>query len=251
MCGRFTLNQSAEALAQVFHVEPSLDLAAEFNIAPTQMVATVLQNPESEKREFKQLYWGLIPSWAKDPAMGAKLINARAETVAEKPSFRSAFKHRRCLVLADGFYEWQRQQGKKQPFYFRLQDGQPFAFAGLWEKWRCLRQPVRAASPTGEAGTPAPANEEIISCTILTTAANELLQFIHERMPVILEPKDYDLWLDSQVQTPQTLQQLLRPYPALAMTSYPVSTLVNNSRHNSPQCIIPLSDENAPANQLN
>lgn len=240
MCGRFTLNQSAVSLAQVFHVEPVSDLA-EYNIAPTQMVATVLQNPESEKREFKQLHWGLIPSWAKDAGMGAKLINARAETVAEKPSFRSAFKHRRCLVLADGFYEWQRQQGKKQPFYFRLQDGQPFAFAGLWEKWRGLRQP--------EAGTPA--NEEIISCTILTTAANELLQPIHERMPVILEPQDYDLWLDSQVETPQTLQQLLRPYPAPAMTAYPVSTLVNNPRHNSSECIIPLSDQNAPVNQLN
>lgn len=241
MCGRFTLNQSAAALAQVFHVQEVPDLAAEHNIAPTRMVATVLQNPESEKREFKQLHWGLIPSWAKDSKMGVKLINARAETVAEKPAFRSAFKHRRCLVLADGFYEWQQQQGKKQPFYFRLQDGQPFAFAGLWERWRCLRQP--------EAGTPA--NEEIISCTILTTAANELLQPIHERMPVILEPQDYDLWLDSQVQTPQILQQLLRPYPAPAMTAYPVSTLVNNSRHNSPQCIIPLSDQNAPTNQLN
>ncbi|MBG1266079.1 SOS response-associated peptidase [Nostoc sp. WHI] len=249
MCGRFTLNQSAAALAQVFHVQEVQDLAAEYNIAPTRMVATVLQNPESEKREFKQLHWGLIPSWAKDSRMGVKLINARAETVAEKPAFRSAFKHRRCLVLADGFYEWQRQQGKKQPFYFRLQDGQPFGFAGLWERWRCLRQPVRVASPTGEAGTPA--NEEIISCTILTTAANELLQPIHERMPVILEPQDYDLWLDSQVQTPQILQQLLRPYPAPAMTAYPVSTLVNNSRHNSPQCIIPLSDQNAPTNQLN
>ncbi|MEH2331811.1 SOS response-associated peptidase [Nostoc sp.] len=241
MCGRFTLNQSAAGLSEVFHIESVPDLAAEYNIAPTQMVATVLQNPESEKREFKHLHWGLIPSWAKDAGMGAKLINARAETVAEKPAFRSAFKHRRCLVLADGFYEWQRQQGKKQPFYFRLQDGQPFGFAGLWERWRCLRQP--------EAGTPA--NEEIISCTILTTAANELLQPIHERMPVILEPQDYDLWLDSQVQTAQTLQQLLRPYPAPAMIAYPVSTLVNNSRHNSSECIVPLSEKNAPANQLN
>ncbi len=246
MCGRFTLNQSAAALAQVFHVHEVPDLAAQYNIAPTQMVATVLQNPEGGKREFKQLHWGLIPSWAKDSGMGVKLINARAETIAEKPAFRSAFKHRRCLVLADGFYEWQGQQGKKQPFYFRLQDGQPFAFAGLWERWR---QPVRVASPTGEAGTPT--NEEIISCTILTTAANELLQPIHERMPVILEPQDYDLWLDSQVQTPQTLQQLLRPYPAPAMTAYPVSTLVNNSRHNSSECIMPLSQKNAPANQLN
>ncbi|MBD2514055.1 SOS response-associated peptidase [Nostoc sp. FACHB-973] len=234
MCGRFTLNQSVKALAKIFDVQQLPDLAAEYNIAPTQKVATVLQNPESRKREFQQLYWGLIPSWAKDPGIGAKLINARAETVAEKPAFRSAFKHRRCLVLADGFYEWQRQQGgKKQPFYFRLQDGQTFAFAGLWERWRCLRQP--------EAGTTA--NEEIISCTILTTAANELLQPIHERMPVILEPQDYDLWLDSQVQTPQTLQQLLRPYPAPAMTAYPVSTLVNNSRHNSPECIIPISGD--------
>lgn len=126
-------------------------------------------------------------------------------------------------MLADGFYEWQRQQGKKQPFYFRLQDGQPFAFAGLWERWQ------------------SPSNEEITSCTILTTAANELLQPIHERMPVILDPQDYDLWLDSQVQTPQTLQQLLRSYPAAAMTAYPVSTLVNNSRHNSPECIVPMS----------
>lgn len=235
MCGRFTLNHSSAGLSEVFHVESVPDLAAEYNIAPTQMVATVLQNPESEKREFKQLHWGLIPSWAKDAGIGAKLINARAETVAEKPAFRSAFKHRRCLVLADGFYEWQRQQGKgkKQPFHFRLQDGQPFGFAGLWERWR------------------SPANEEIISCTILTTAANELLQPIHERMPVILEPQDYDLWLDSQVQTAETLQQLLRPYPAPAMTAYPVSTLVNNSRHNSSECIVPLSEKNAPANQLN
>ncbi|MDZ8078268.1 MAG: SOS response-associated peptidase [Nostoc sp. DcaGUA01] len=225
MCGRFTLNQSLEALAKTFDVQQLPDLAAEYNIAPTQTVATVLQNSESKKREFQQLHWGLIPSWAKDPGMGAKLINARAETVAEKPAFRSAFKHRRCLVLADGFYEWQRQQGKKQPFYFRLQDGKPFAFAGLWERWH------------------SPAKEEIISCTILTTSANELLQPIHERMPVILESQDYDLWLDSQVQTPQTLQQLLRPYPAPAMTAYPVSTIVNNSRHNSPECIAPISED--------
>ena len=222
MCGRFTLNQSATALAQIFDVEPVPDLAAQYNIAPTQMVATVLHQPESNKREFQQLRWGLIPSWAKDSSMGAKLINARAETVAEKPSFRSAFKHRRCLVVADGFYEWRHQQGKKQPFYFRLQDGQPFGFAGLWEKWR---------SPTGE---------EINSCTILTTAANELLQPIHERMPVILAAIDYNLWLNPQTEAPEQLQQLLLPYPAAAMIGYPVSTLVNNSRHNSPECIIPL-----------
>ncbi|RCJ35345.1 hypothetical protein A6770_16095 [Nostoc minutum NIES-26] len=224
MCGRFTLNQSAAALAEIFEVQSVPDLAAQYNIAPTQMVGTVLHNPQSDKREFQYLRWGLIPSWAKDPEMGAKLINARAETVAEKPAFRSAFKHRRCLVVADGFYEWQRQQGKKQPFYFRLQDGQPFGFAGLWERWR---------SPQGE---------EIVSCTILTTAANKLLQPIHERMPVIIAPQDYNLWLDTQVQTPEALQQLLSPYAAEAMTAYPVSTLVNKSQHNSPECIIPLSE---------
>ncbi|MDZ8055827.1 MAG: SOS response-associated peptidase [Aulosira sp. ZfuVER01] len=226
MCGRFTLNQTAAALAQAFDVEAVPDLAAQYNIAPTQMVATVIHKPESHKREFQQLRWGLIPSWAKDPGIGAKLINARAETVAEKPSFRSAFKHRRCLVLADGFYEWQRQQHKKQPFYFRFQNGQPFAFAGLWEKWQ---------SPEGE---------EITSCTILTTAANEVLQPIHDRMPVILAPSDYNLWLDPQEQKPEVLQELLHPYPAAAMTSYPVSTLVNKPQHNTPECIMPISENN-------
>ncbi|MBW4555407.1 MAG: SOS response-associated peptidase [Trichormus sp. ATA11-4-KO1] len=221
MCGRFTLNQSAAALAEFFHIQQIPDLAAQYNIAPTQRVATVLHNPESGKREFQQLRWGLIPSWAKDPSMGAKLINARAETVAEKPAFRSAFKHRRCLVLADGFYEWQRQNGKKQPFYFRLSDGQPFGFAGLWERWQTE-------------------DEEITSCTILTTAANELLQSIHDRMPVILAPQDYDLWLNPQIQTPEPLQQLLCPYPDQAMTAYPVSTWVNKPQNNSPECIVPL-----------
>jgi putative SOS response-associated peptidase YedK len=233
MCGRFTLHQSAAALAKAFHLEYVPDLSAQHNIAPTQIVPTVLQNPESNKYEFQQLRWGLVPSWAKDPKMGAKLINARAETLAEKPAFRSAFKRRRCLVLADGFYEWQHQKDKKQPFYFRLQDGQPFGFAGLWELWQ---------SPTGE---------EIASCAIVTIAANELLQPIHERMPAIIAPQDYDLWLNTQVQTPEQLQPLLRPYPADAMTAYPVSALVNNPKHNSPECIMPLTEENALPNQLN
>ena len=161
--------------------------------------------------------WGLITSWAKDTAMGARMINARAETVTEKPSFRNAFRQRRCLVLADGFYEWQRQEGKKQPFYFRLQNGEPFGFAGLWERWQA-------------------ADEEVISCTIITTQANDVLRPIHERMPVILNPKDYDLWLNPEAQA-EPLQQLLCPYQAEAMTSYRVSTKVNNPAHNSPECI--------------
>ncbi|ARV59132.1 hypothetical protein BZZ01_11215 [Nostocales cyanobacterium HT-58-2] len=222
MCGRFTLFQTAETLCQTFHVEKAPDQELQYNIAPTQMVTAVVCHQQTKQREFQKLRWGLIPSWSKDPAMGSKLINARAETVAEKPAFRSAFKHRRCLVVADGFYEWQQQEGKKQPYYFRLGEGKPFGFAGLWEQWR---------SPQGE---------EITSCTILTTQANTLLQPVHERMPVILQEQDYDLWLDPQVQTPESLQQLLHPYPSEAMTSYLVSKVVNNSKHNSPDCIKPL-----------
>lgn len=232
MCGRFTLTQSPEALAEVFHVQQLLDLEAQYNIAPTQTVVTVLHNAESNKRQFQKLRWGLIPSWAKDPSISTKLINARAETIAEKPSFRSAFKQRRCLIVADGFYEWQRKQGKKQPFYFRLKDEQPFGFAGLWEKW---------TNPEGE---------EINSCTIVTTTANELLEPIHDRMPVILAPQDYDLWLNPQEQKPQALQHLLSPYPASEMTSYPVSTVVNSPKHNSAECIIPLDEQNSSLNQL-
>ena len=219
MCGRFTLNKSGEAIASAFQLTEVPQVQPRYNIAPTQLVPTVLHTAENNNRQFHQLRWGLIPSWAKDPQMGARLINARAETVTEKPSFRSAFRQRRCLVIADGFYEWQRQERKKQPFYFQLQNGQPFAFAGLWERWR---------SPDGE---------EIQSCTILTTEANEILRPIHDRMPVILDSKDYDLWLDPEVQNTEPLQQLLRPYPAKAMTSYAVSTKVNNPANNTPECI--------------
>ena len=227
MCGRFTLFQPAEAITAVFQLAEVPNLEPRYNIAPTQLVPTVLhaskaqgtQSLEQNERQFQLLRWGLIPSWAKDTKMGARLINARAETVGEKPSFRSAFRHRRCLVVADGFYEWQRQENKKQPFYFRLQNDQPFAFAGLWERWK---------SPDGE---------EIQSCTILTTEANDLLRSIHNRMPVILDPQDYDLWLDPTVQKPEPLQQLLCPYQSEAMTSYAVSTQVNNPANNSAKCI--------------
>ena len=222
MCGRFTLNQTAEAIEQTFHVTKIPDLEPQYNIAPTQMVAAVLYNSETKERELQKLRWGLIPSWAKDLGMGAKLINARAETAAEKPAFRSAFKHRRCLLVADGFYEWQHHGSKKQPYYFHLQEGKVFGFAGLWEQWR---------SPQGE---------EITSCTILTTKCNELLQPIHERMPVILQQQDYSLWLDPQVETPEPLQQILNPYPSEAMIAYPVSTVVNSPKHNSSDCIKPL-----------
>lgn len=222
MCGRFTLSVFPEVLTQIFEVEKIPDFKPQYNIAPTQMVLVVLYNSEGNKRKIQRLRWGLIPSWAKDQSMGAKLINARAETVAEKPAFRRAFKRQRCLVVADGFYEWQQQDGKKQPYYFRLSNGKPFGFAGLWEEWQSSEQ------------------ERIKSCTILTTQANELLQMVHDRMPVILQQENYDLWLDPQVHDVELLQPLLRPYPSEAMTSYPVTTLVNSPRNNSAECITPV-----------
>jgi putative SOS response-associated peptidase YedK len=221
MCGRYSQTQPAEIIAKAFQVDNLPTLEPRYNIAPTQSVSSVLQPSASTNRQFKMLHWGLIPSWAKDSKMGAKLINARAETVAEKPAFRSAFRQRRCLVLADGFYEWQQQEAKKQkqPFYFRLSDEQPFAFAGLWEHWE---------DATGE---------EIESCTLLTTEPNELMRPIHNRMPVILDPKDYDLWLDPEVKKSELLQPLLRSYPTEEMTAYPVSKAVNKPSNDSTECI--------------
>ncbi|MGB7440871.1 MAG: SOS response-associated peptidase [Coleofasciculaceae cyanobacterium] len=220
MCGRFSQSQPAEAIAKAFQVEVP-PLKARYNIAPTQTVGTILLTPEEQKREFKMLRWGLIPSWAKDEKIGVRLINARAETVAEKPSFRSAFRHRRCLVVADGFYEWQKLEGKKQkqPFYFQMRDKKPFAFAGLWEHWH---------NPNGE---------EINSCTILTTEANNLSRPIHERMPVILEEKNYDLWLDTEEKNTELLQPLLSPYPTEKMMAYPVSKAVNKASNEGAECI--------------
>lgn len=218
MCGRFSQSQPTEAIAQAFQLTAVPPLTPRYNIAPTQYIGTVLQTPD-QARQFKMLHWGLIPSWAKDRKLGAKLINARAETVAEKPAFRSAFKQRRCLVVTDGFYEWQRQEKQKQPFYFRVENGRPFAFAGLWERWE------------DEHGEP------VESCTFLTIDANELMKPIHNRMPVILAPHDYDVWLDPKVKNPEVLQALLRPYPSAEMTAYPVSKAVNKSSNNSAECI--------------
>jgi putative SOS response-associated peptidase YedK len=221
MCGRYSQRQSAEIIAQAFQVDNVPPLKPRYNIAPTQSVPTILQLSTSTNRQLKMLHWGLIPSWAKDSKMGSKLINARAETVAEKPSFRSAFRQRRCLVLADGFYEWQQQEDKqKQPFYFRMSDEHPFAFAGLWEHWE--------DKDTGKT---------IESCTLLTTEPNELMQSVHNRMPVILEPKNYDIWLDPEVKNPELLQPFLHPYPAEEMTSFPVSKAVNKPSNDTAECI--------------
>jgi putative SOS response-associated peptidase YedK len=218
MCGRFTLRTPASAVAEAFGVLPFADLRPRYNIAPSQPVA-VVRSAQSNGRELALLKWGLVPSWADDPAIGYKMINARGETVATKPSFRKAFKVRRCLVVTDGFYEWQKtDRGKKQPHYIRLKHDGPFAFAGLWEHWRRDDQ-------------------EIESCTIITTDANELMAPIHNRMPVILAPADYDVWLDPAIHEVERLQRLLRPFPAGEMTAYPVSTLVNNPRNEVAECM--------------
>jgi putative SOS response-associated peptidase YedK len=192
-----------------------------FNIAPTNPIAAMRVVPGGQERELVTLRWGLIPSWADDPKIGYRMINARSETVATKPSFRSAFKSRRCLIAADGYFEWQKWDGAKQPFYIHMKGGKLFAFAGLWERW---------APQDGEA---------IESCTILTTDANELTKPIHDRMPVIVDPSDFKLWLDP-AERPDVLQELLRPYAPKSMEAYPVSTFVNNVRNKGSQCVAAL-----------
>ncbi|HEX8355517.1 MAG TPA: SOS response-associated peptidase, partial [Pyrinomonadaceae bacterium] len=182
-----------------------------YNIAPTQEVLAVRESPDG--REMTLYKWGLVPAWAKDASVGAKLINARSETVTEKPSFREAFKRRRCVIPADGFYEWQRLEGRKQPFFFRMRDERPFGFAGLWERWE------------GEGG------KVINSCAILTTEANEVLRPVHDRMPVILHPDDYGLWLGAEARELDLVKEMLRPYPAEEMVGYPVGSGVNSPRN--------------------
>ncbi len=220
MCGRYTLRSSPRAIAEAFGLTYLPDLQPRYNVAPTQQVLAIQQR--DGKRQGSLLHWGLIPSWADDPAIGNRMINARAESVADKPSFRSAFKKSRCLVAADGFYEWQKTGKAKQPYYIRLKKDQPFAFAGLAEHWH-----------RGE--------QTIDSCAIITTAANELMAEIHDRMPVILAPDDYDAWLDPEGNEKEKLLALLRPFPAGEMTAFPTSTLVNSPRNERPACIEPPS----------
>jgi putative SOS response-associated peptidase YedK len=210
MCGRFAQRTDPKRVAKWFGVEEAPELEPRYNIAPTQEITAVRETKDG--REIAFYKWGLIPSWAKDTSMGARLINARSETVREKPAFRQAFKQRRCIIPADGFYEWQRTEGRKQPFFFQMKDESPFGFAGLWEQWK------------GEEG------QVINSCTILTTEANEVLRPVHDRMPVILHPDAYSLWLDHDTRKLEMVVDLLRPYPADEMTSYPVSTLINSPR---------------------
>ena len=218
MCGRYTLKTPLNVLTERFDIgEAPSSITPSYNIAPTQHVATVLS--ENGKRKLEMLRWGLIPSWADDPEIGNRMINARAETVAEKPSYRRAFKKSRCLILADGFYEWQKTDSGKQPFHIRMRDESPFAFAVLWESW--------------DKG------DGIRSCTIITTDANDLVGEVHNRMPVILHPEDYEMWLDPDFDEREPLTSLLKPFPAEAMEAYPVSRRVNKPSNNEPGILEP------------
>ena len=220
MCGRFSLWLSLTELVDAF---PDFTFPAEmptrYNIAPTQDVAVVPNDGGNRVAFFR---WGLVPFWAKSPSIGNRMINARAETVAEKPAFRAAYRRRRCLILADGFYEWRKEPGSKvkTPMYVQLASKQPFAFAGLWELWR-------------------PDDTPVLSCTIITTTPNALLAPIHNRMPAILPPEAYARWLDAAEQKPGALSDLLRPYPADQMIAYAVSRVVNSPANDVSACVEP------------
>jgi putative SOS response-associated peptidase YedK len=221
MCGRFILTTPAKSLAVHFRLLEEPVLEPRYNIAPTQMVAVVQLSQDRTSRELKLLKWGLVPFWVKEPSLGARLINARAETVAEKPAFRASFKHKRCLIPADGFYEWKKLARTKQPYLYCMADKSPFAMAGLWDRWE---------GPDGHV---------IESVTVVTVEANELLRTVHERMPAIVANSDYDLWLDTSVSQPERMKHLLQPYPADLMKAFPVSTKVNRSDYDGPDLLEP------------
>ena len=221
MCGRYSLIADPGDLARRFEFDGDwLTLEPAYNVAPTQEVLTVVGG-ESRRGGFMR--WGLIPHWAKNASIGNRMINARAETVGEKPAFRDALRRRRCLVLADGFYEWQRTGGAKRPMRIVMRSGEPFAFAGLWSVWR---------DPDGN---------RIPSCAIITTAANDLLRPIHDRMPVILPRDMEEFWMDSNVDDPGALGTALAPYADEAMEAYEVSTLVNSAANDGPEVIAPVT----------
>ena len=222
MCGRFTLTMDPADAGEEFEgVTFPPRFAPRYNIAPTQPVLAI---PNDGRNTADFFMWGLIPSWAKDPSIGNRLINARGETLAEKPSFRGGYKYKRCLVPADGYYEWKSVPGSKTkiPHFIRLKTARPFAFAGLWDEW---------LSPDGSS---------IRSCTIVTTNSNKLLAFIHDRMPVILHSKDYADWLDSSPRTAESLNHLITEFPAELMEAYPVSTLVNSPANDRAECVLPV-----------
>lgn len=224
MCGRYTLKTDGSRVASLFELYNEPELAARYNIAPTQQLPVVLEESSAGGRTMEMMHWGLIPSWSKDPSIGSRMINARAETVSEKSSYRSAFKRRRCLIVADGFYEWKKTDDGKQPYHLRLGSGDPFGFAGLWETW----------SMDG--------GEEVRSCTIITTEPNEVAARVHNRMPVILPSDLYDAWLDpdNDGSAREELLLMLTAYTAEDMEAYPVSRRVNRPANDEASVLEPV-----------
>ena len=221
MCGRFTLHFPVELLAEIFGLTDPPGLVPRYNIAPAQAAAVVRGGEKARRLDF--LFWGLVPSWAKDPAMAGRMINARSETLSRKPAFRNAVRLRRCIVPASGFYEWKPEGSRKTPHYIRLSDESPMALAGIWESWK---------RPDGTV---------LETFAVLTTSANGLIAPIHDRMPVILHRDDTGPWLDPEMRNPEAFEALYRPYPSERLTAYPVSGRVNSARNDSPECIAPLS----------
>jgi putative SOS response-associated peptidase YedK len=237
MCGRYTLKTPASKLAEKFVVPNLPEFSPRYNIAPTQTGLVVRYDETSVSRRPSMLRWGLIPHWAKEERHGPPLINARSETAAQKPSFRDPLAHKRCLVIADGFYEWTRKSGKNIPHYFQMNDQESFAMAGLWDLWRSNDQD----------------HTPIETFTILTTTANSLLETYHDRMPVILDPSDQEMWLDPYLVKPDLLSPLMRPYPSRKMKSKPVSFHVNDIHHEDASCLAPpeiIENESSTGNQL-
>ena len=222
MCGRFVRHSSLRLIEQTFNVDASgIQPSYSYNVAPTQKVLAVVG---SDRHRLAELHWGLVPFWAKDKQIGNRMINARAETAAEKPSFRNAFAKRRCLIVADGFYEWKGVKGDKQPYYFTLPDGSPFGFAGLWEEWK-----------GGDASSGA-----YRSCAVITTEASESVRAIHHRMPVILRPEMHASWLAATAQNTDHLQHILAEGFFRQLAHHPVSRKVDSTRNNEPACIDPV-----------
>jgi putative SOS response-associated peptidase YedK len=230
MCGRYTVTSSGDTIADLFDLAEIPELPARYNLAPTQQAPVVRMTEPGAPRSLDLLRWGLIPYWAKEAGIGNKMINARSESVAEKPSYRHSFRKKRCLVVADGFYEWKREGKAKQPYLIRRRDRRPFAFGGLWSSWR----DPQALAEEGRKVEP------LETFTILTTGANDLIRTLHDRMPVIVEPADFALWLDPAVEDPALLVPLLGPLSPEGWETVPVSRAVNSPANDSPVCVEPL-----------
>ena len=225
MCGRYRLSRRKQLIDEYFDtVSDGCEWTPRYNIAPTQPVPVVRQNPKEPIRELSMMRWGLIPSWVKDSSVAAKMINARSETAAAKPAFREALKSRRCVLPADAFYEWQRTGKNEQPYCFEVNEGEMFGFAGIWDRWR---------DPSGKT---------VETCSILTTTPNVVTSAIHDRMPVILDPDSYDLWLDPGMQDASAASEMLKPYGAQVMRCYPISTRINHVANDDEDCSAPAAE---------